>query len=178
VPVFGARHRIGVVRARAPIAVRRWGRTGIMRGMRTGNQNRFGNRQKAVRPALVVICVALSLLGAGCNRSTGAAAPLDPVDPPTLAEYQKPPYATGVVVGESYRYVLHTHCGIVQTQITGTLWEADPPQVVEGASPPPGWNNPFASGKLRLLSEDRAEFVDGDSRATFRRASATPHECD
>jgi hypothetical protein len=96
---------------------------------------------------------------------------------PSLAEQAKPPYAKGVEVGKKYGYVLLTHCGIVQAQIDGTLWVADPPLVV-GGNPPEGWENPMADGTLRLVSKDRAEFVDDDNRATFRRADADPEGCD
>jgi len=98
------------------------------------------------------------------------------VELPSLAEKEQPPYAEGIEVGKKYDYVLSTHCGIVQARIDGSWWEADPP-LVNGGSPPAGWDNPMAGGTLRLLSDDRAEFVDGDRRATFRRADAPPKLC-
>ena len=115
----------------------------------------------------VTFVVAMVVSGCGSGR----------VVPPTLAEQEKPPYAEGVEVGKKYDYVLHTHCGIIQAQIDGTRWEADPPLVRDVAAPPPGWGNPWTGGTLRLLSKDKAEFVDGDDRATFRRADAAPQEC-
>ena len=96
---------------------------------------------------------------------------------PSSAERQKPPYAEGVEVGTEYDYVLLTHCGVVQAQIDGTMWEADPPQVAGGGNPPQGWGNLWTGGTLRLLSHDEAEFVDGDNRARFRRADAPPRAC-
>ena len=91
-------------------------------------------------------------------------------------DLEKPPYAEGVEVGKTYDYSLPTHCGILNAMIDGTMWEADPPQI-DGANPPAGWDDPTAKGTLRLLSEDRAEFVHGDKRATFRRADAAPRLC-
>jgi len=66
----------------------------------------------------------------------------------------------------------------VQAQIDCSLWAADPPQVVGQGNPPAGWPNPFAEGSMRLVSENRAEFADGDNRASFRRGDVDLKQCD
>src|SRR5215207_7211510 len=60
----------------------------------------------------------------GCGSGSPARAP--------DADRMQPPYGPGLEVGRTYDYVLLTHCGIIQTQIDGTMWLADPPLDVSG----------------------------------------------
>ena len=121
-----------------------------------------------VRRVLAVVAVA-ALVGGCMSR---------PVDRPSAAEQKQPPYGVGVEVGKTYAYVLVTHCGIVQAEIDGSVWLADPP-LGTMTNPPEGWDNPKADGTLRLISKDKAEFVDdGGNRAWFVRAEAAPQLCD
>ena len=113
--------------------------------------------------------VAVAALICGCTSS--------PVERSSATEQKQPPYGVGVQIGKTYDYVLLTHCGIVQAQIDGSVWVADP-LLGTPTNPPEGWDNPTAEGTLRLLSKDRAEFVDGVNRAVFVRADAAPQLCD
>jgi hypothetical protein len=47
----------------------------------------------------------------------------------------------GLVVGVAYPFDLLTHCGICETLVGGTYFEADTPLVGPG-NPPKGWVNP------------------------------------
>lgn len=120
-----------------------------------------------MRRLLIGACVGLSL--AGCSSGS--------VEWPSPEAHSKPPYAEGVQVGQTYHYVLPSHCGIVQAKIDGSFWEAQPPLVVGEGSPPSGWQNPLDKGRLRIESKDKAIFMAGDKRVVFKRADAPPRQC-
>ncbi len=80
----------------------------------------------------------------------------------------------------AYRYDLSTHCGVKYARFDARWWSATP-QVFKDdgarANPPDDWGNPVTPGKMRLTSEERAEFVgDNGRRATFVALEAKPRD--
>lgn len=70
-------------------------------------------------------------------------------------------------------HLLRTHCGVMSTKVAGVLWLADPPLHDDSGNPPPGWDNPGATGIFVQLSDTEAEFrADSGMSAHFRRAPA------
>ncbi len=95
---------------------------------------------------------------AGGGGSTGAAttgtgtsltatpAPSNATNGPTgPGDVQAAP--NGLVVGVAYPFDLLTHCGISETLVGGTYFEADTPLVGPG-NPPKGWANPYQRGTM------------------------------
>ncbi len=81
----------------------------------------------------------------------------------------EPPYGAGVDVGETYDYVLNTHCGIEWTRIDGVWWRTTPLDDGSG-NPPAGWGNPYDSGQLQVVDETTAIYSGGpDVDVTFER---------
>ena len=126
--------------------------------------------------ALGLATVVLALLG-GCDRigdrqnanGPPKAAAVNANGPPKRAALNKPPYATGAEAGETYDYVLYTHCGIKWTRIDGVWWETQPLDDGSG-NPPPGWSNPFDAGSLKMLDDDTAIFSGGpEAKVRFKR---------
>lgn len=62
-------------------------------------------------------------------------------------------------IRKTYPYRLLTHCGIRWAYFNGRWWEASPPLVVGGGSPPLGWGNPFDTGTMELVNEGLARFT-------------------
>jgi len=92
----------------------------------------------------------------------------------------EPPYGAGVVVGETYDYVMYVHCGVRWTRIDGVWWETAP--FDDGnANPPEGWGNPFDAGTLTVIDETTAEYAGGpDVTVRFERTDVTqtPFACE
>lgn len=81
----------------------------------------------------------------------------------------EPPYGPGAEVGETYDYVLSTHCGIKWTRIDGVWWETNPLNDGSG-NPPPGWDNPWDAGEMKILDDDTAIYRGGPgAEVRFRR---------
>lgn len=87
-----------------------------------------------------------------------------------LADASTPPCGRGASVGVDYAHVLYTHCGIESTIFDGRLWLAQPPLNNGFRSPPPGWGDPTATGIMRMLAGDEAEFRKGSLVARFTPA--------
>jgi hypothetical protein len=88
---------------------------------------------------------------------------------PSPAEFAKPPYASGVTIGETYDYKLYTHCGIHWTSIDGDWWEPSPGE--EKAEAPEGWGNPFEVGKMTVIDRQSATFDGPNGDVQFKRPS-------
>lgn len=91
----------------------------------------------------------------------------------------EPPYGPGVEAGETYNYVLYTHCGVEWAPIDGVWWQTDPLGVAE-ASPPDGWGNPFDAGSLTVTGDDTATYTsDTGIDVELRRTEITeaPFSC-
>ena len=74
-------------------------------------------------------------------------------------------------IGVRYQHDLYTHCGIRSADFDGRRWIADP--ILGDVNPPPDWGNPFDSGTMELVEEDRAMFLSGSGeRAFFKPAPA------
>ncbi len=102
------------------------------------------------------------------------------VDSPAQEDIlDEPPYGAGVVVGETYDYVMYVHCGVRWTRIDGVWWKTAP--LGDGVNPPDGWGNPYDAGTLTVIDETTAEYTGGpDVTVRFKRTDATepPFMCD
>jgi hypothetical protein len=108
----------------------------------------------------VVRCVLL-LSAVACGGTGDAAGP-------SPEEVERPPYASGVTVGETYAYKLYTHCGVQWTRIDGTWWETRP--IVKGEDGlPSGWGNPYDAGKMTIVTDRTAVYEGPDGDVPFRR---------
>jgi len=83
--------------------------------------------------------------------------------------------------GRDCEQTLHTHCGIVSILVSGERWRASPPLYNEARTgPPPGWADPFETGRFQRLAPDEATFVSASGKlAHFVRAGSwQPPACD
>lgn len=84
----------------------------------------------------------------------------------------EPPCGPGAELGISYPYNVYTHCGVEYAVFDGRLWLLDPPLTDGSGNPPPGWDNPFQHGLMRLLADDLAEFRTAELSVRFAPAPA------
>ena len=63
-------------------------------------------------------------------------------------------------IGQPYRHVLHTHCGIHETRFAGAWWDAQPELDDGNGNPPAGWQNPTQPGTMELMRRRTALFRD------------------
>jgi hypothetical protein len=102
------------------------------------------------------------------------------VDGPARADIDnEPPYGPGVQVGESYDYVLSTHCGVEWARIDGVWWRTTP-RNDGSANPPSGWGNPYDAGRLQIVDGFTAVYAGGpDVDVEFERTDAVeaPFTC-
>jgi hypothetical protein len=93
----------------------------------------------------------------------------------------EPPYGSGTEVGQTYDYVMYTHCGIEWTRIDGVWWRTADPLNDGNANPPSGWGNPYDDGELHIVDEDTAVYRGGpDAEVEFARTDTVeaPFACD
>lgn len=111
-------------------------------------------RRVAVPVVLVAVVVASVAL-------VGALRGEEPAGGPAQAQTEnRAPYGPGAEVGETYEYVLYTHCGVEWTRIDGAWWRTTP--LDDGdASAPDGWGDPYEAGALELLDGETATFRGG-----------------
>lgn len=124
---------------------------------------------RGVMPALVVCC-AMALAACGDDDDDAAGSRPEVVEGPAQAEIDnEPPYGPGLDVGESYDYVLYTHCGIEWARIDGLWWRTTPLDA-GNANPPPGWGNPYDAGELLIVDDTTAVYSGGpDVEVEFER---------
>lgn len=63
--------------------------------------------------------------------------------------------------GADYRFTVYTHCGLDgRIEFDGSSWDYAGPGAPDDGSgnPPPGFDNPFDRGTMKLISEDVAEY--------------------
>ena len=112
---------------------------------------------------LLLVTVLLAGCDAGAGRTTSEALPPRPSPTPPVVSPSP---------GE-VRLSLGTHCGVVQAEVDGVTWLADPP--LGNGNPPGGWGNPQTPGRWRQTSERTALFLaDTGVVASFVRPSAPP----
>lgn len=119
--------------------------------------------------ALAVFC-AVTLAACGDDGDVAAGSRPEVVDGPAQADIDnEPPYGSGLEVGESYDYVLYTHCGIEWARIDGVWWRTAP--LDDGnANPPTGWGNPYDAGELLVVDDTTAVYSGGsDVEVEFER---------
>lgn len=133
------------------------------------------------RLLLAVLVAAAASALAACGEDSGATGRPNSVEnPPPIELDGDPPYGPGIEEGESYDYVLYTHCGIEWAPIDGVWWRTDPLGVAVG-SPPDGWANPHDAGTLAVESDDRATYTsDTGITVEFRRTEnvEAPFACE
>jgi hypothetical protein len=78
-------------------------------------------------------------------------------------------------MGVEYRYTLYTHCGLDgNVDFDASLWDfAGPGPADDGShNPPPGFDNPYDHGTMKLISKDMAEYRSAyDLVVRYRRRS-------
>lgn len=63
------------------------------------------------------------------------------------------------VTASGRSFDLYTHCGVENTRIHGVWWHANPPLYNKRRNgPPTGWGDPYQTGTLTMVSDDRAVF--------------------
>jgi hypothetical protein len=72
----------------------------------------------------------------------------------------------------SLAYRLYTHCGVLDANINGTTYFADPPLSDGSGNPPAGWGNPFDDGVMTLTTQTTADFR--DSKGNKAHFTTTP----
>jgi len=121
----------------------------------------------------VVSILLLTLAAASCSNEIDGPVQRAQTDVDNVA-----PYGPGAKVGETYDYVLYTHCGIEWTRIDGLWWRT----TVRGddGNPPSGWGNPYDAGRLVIVDQDSATYSGGPGDdITFERTSLAeaPFHC-
>lgn len=132
-------------------------------------------------PLAAVLLATGALLTAGCGDDDASGdRPRVVEDPPRMDQDGDPPYGLGVEVGETYDYVLYTHCGVEWAPIDGVWWQTDP--LDDGnANPPSGWGNPHDAGTLTVDGDDTASYTsDTGIEVEFRRTGIieAPFSCE
>lgn len=129
----------------------------------------------------LVVCFAMAF--AACGDEDGVATGDRPqvVEGPAQADIDnEPPYGPGAEVGESYDYVLYTHCGIEWARIDDVWWRTTP--LDDGnANPPSGWGNPYDAGELLVVDDTAAVYSGGPNvEVEFERTdlSEVPFACE
>lgn len=114
---------------------------------------------RGLMPALL-LAGAMTLVACGDDSATSGGRP-QVVDGPAQADIDnKPPYGSGIVVGDTYDYLLFTHCGVEWTRIDGAWWRATPLGDAAG-NPPSGWGNPYDAGQLHVVDDTSAVYSGG-----------------
>lgn len=100
---------------------------------------------------------------------------------PTQADVaNEPPYGPGAEVGETYDYVLYTHCGIEWARIDGVWWQAIPLDDGRPSLLPAGWGDPYDAGELEIVTATSATYRGGpDAEVEFERTgrAEAPFTC-
>lgn len=124
--------------------------------------------------------VAVLLVGCGADQQPVEGYRQSADGPAQTDITSEPPYGPGVEVGETYDYVMYTHCGIEWTRIDGVWWRTNPLNA-GNANPPPGWGNPYDDGELHVADEDTAVYRGGPGvEVEFERTDTVdaPFACD
>lgn len=79
--------------------------------------------------------------------------------------------ASPLAVGVPVPFELYTHCGVVGADLGGIWFAADTPLVDTSGNPPAGWDNPYQSGTVTLLTADTALFQDDAGHELRLRAA-------
>lgn len=63
-------------------------------------------------------------------------------------------------LGEPVEFWLYTHCGVESLRLDGHWWHAKEPLYADegNSAPPEGWDDPYQSGDLTVVSEQRVVF--------------------
>lgn len=92
----------------------------------------------------------------------------------------EPPYGAGAEIGQTYEYVLYTHCGIEWARVDGMFWQSTPLDDGSG-NPPAGWGNPYDAGELEIIERNVAVYRGGPgAEVEFERTdmAAAPGTCE
>jgi hypothetical protein len=129
--------------------------------------------------ALALIGVAVLL--AGCN-GRDLAEQARPLPSPTMepvtqgnentGRYKALPSSARIEEGVVYEFKIYTHCGLdaAPVDFDGSFWEFEGGVDDTPGSAPEGWGDPFDSGVITLVAENKAEFDNLDGGVvTFTR---------
>ena len=122
--------------------------------------------RRRLLPVLAVAAAVVVLVGGLAFTLLRPSAAPGPGTPATATPVPSPPAA------ESFPFSLLTHCGVDEARIRGTYFEAQTPIAGPAASAPAGWDNPYQTGTMTLLSPTTAVFH--DSRGHEVRFRARP----
>lgn len=111
--------------------------------------------------ALSVTALFVAVHTAGCtstgNRSGESTFTETPSSTPSSTAPSDTP--SKGVTPSGKRFEVYTHCGVENTRIQGVWWHAKPPLYNKRRNgPPAGWGDPYQTGALTIVSDDRAVF--------------------
>jgi hypothetical protein len=108
--------------------------------------------------AQVVAALSAALLAASCT-SDGSIESAPTETPSSNTSDNAPSNTTSRSASSGKPFDLYTHCGVENTRIRGVWWHADPPLYNERRNgPPAGWGDPYQTGTLTMLTDNRAVF--------------------
>jgi hypothetical protein len=127
-----------------------------------------------------VAVVGIAVVLASCDGSPDLAENARPLPSPTMepvtkgnentGRYKAVPTSAEVDEGVPYEFEIYTHCGLgaAPVDFDGSFW--DLAGEAGGISAPEGWEDPFDSGVITLVSENEAELDNLDGEVvTFTR---------
>lgn len=114
-------------------------------------------------PALGVTALFVVVLMAGCTSVGNGSVETATTETSSRAPSSNAPSdvpSKGVTPsGKQFEVEVYTHCGVENTRIRGVWWHAKPPLYNKRRNgPPAGWGDPYQTGTLTMVSDDRAVF--------------------
>jgi hypothetical protein len=109
--------------------------------------------------ARVVAALSAALLAASCTSDSSIeSAPTETPSSSTPSD-NAPSNTPSRGAASGKPFALYTHCGVENTRIRGDWWHADPPLYNKRRTgPPAGWGDPYQTGTLTMLTDNRAVF--------------------
>jgi len=111
--------------------------------------------------ALGVTALFVGVLTAGCTSTGNGFIETAPTETPSSTPSSNAPSDTPPkgVTPSGKQFEVYTHCGVENTRIQGFWWHAEPPLYNKRRNgPPAGWGDPYQTGTLTMVSDDRAVF--------------------
>ncbi len=110
--------------------------------------------------ALSVTALSVVVLTARCTGTTNGSFETAPTETPSTQSSNAPSDTPSKGVTPSGKqFEVYTHCGVENTRIRGVWWHAKPPLYNKRRNgPPAGWGDPYQTGTLTMVSDDRAVF--------------------
>ncbi len=111
--------------------------------------------------ALSATTLSVVVLTAGCTSTGNGSIETAPPETPSSTPSSIAPSDTPSkgVTPSGKQFEVYTHCGVENTRIHGDWWHAKPPLYNKRRNgPPPGWGDPYQTGTLTMVSDNRAVF--------------------